>query len=964
MNTSFSLTTAATNGTYPFSIGLGFVKGEAVAGQISCDLTNYQVTVLRAWNDGSVKHAQIAGRAALTQNVARTVNVTVGTTQTGTALTAGNIQTAAPSASIQCGSLGTVNLSSLLASPHRTFISGHEMVECHYRSAVGSTSMEAWFHVRLFADGRMWVRAFVENGKLDNGSGAIASNSAQSYVPTITINGSAVYTNGGASITHRGNKRYSSPEFYDAGGWIGGNPQVTPLHNVTYLRSSKLVPNYSWQTPTTSVLDALDQTYTPLDRGPQTLDMGDGGYQQAIGIMPHWDACYIASGDSRALKAVLVGSSSLNSYRIIWRDQTTKNVPKISSFSGWNTNGPGGSGTFSLSDADNRWELNHHPGDAYLAYLLTGDYWHYETLMMQAFAVWLCPDNTSQGSGTSRKLRAETRGMAWALRTVGMACGIAPDNEISTGTYGADFRSLLASNYTYHRGQIDANGTMIWSGSVYQYEYGNWTPTSGVSAGSVANFMQTFAPQVNGFVSDIEPLATMTDLLAVRDWMYRWVVGLLGQSGVSSEFAFTHAMSSYGIKVATDNTGGTWYQDWGAIYTQTIGSSNSSSSNALTGGNIDNGNMGVDSFWGNFIPAVAYAVDHAAAGASAGYARLSNASNWAALTAKFADFPVWGVKTRVPTTALGLAAASLSAGQCVKLSTSLLGNVLRFGSEGSNFIKWGSSAYYDPTRQEIGFIGKMEGSNPWHWLVYNEAANTWSNSRALWTSANASGHGYDHNTIDPSTGTVYFRPYGSDTVQVWTGSWSTLSAFGSSAEIVGGLSWFPGVGLIYNDGKGEKRYSGGSWSVVRSLGGDSYHDWSEYNSTANVLIFGGGNGSSHYKMTAGLTVTSIATAPFGIGAGETGQGVATSDPRSDRIIARNSTSGAWAQYDISADSWTTLTQSSGSGASPQTGTPNLTINDQSNHAIACAVPEYGVLVYIQYMGSGSTPANVWVYKHS
>lgn len=313
-------------------------------------------------------------------------------------------------------------------------------------------------------------------------------------------------------------------------------------------------------------------------------------------------------------------------------------------------------------------------------------------------------------------------------------------------------------------------------------------------------------------------------------------------------------------------------------------------------------------------------------------------------------------------TVLELAAASLSAGQCVKLSTTLLGSTLHFGSEASCFIKWGNSAYYDPTRKEIGFIGKMEGANPYHWLVYNETANTWSNSRAVWSSANATGHGYDHNTIDPATGTIYHRQYNSDSVHVWNGSWSDTATWSGSYTIVGGLSWFPGVGLIYNDGATLKRLSGGSWSNLQSFGGDSYHDFSEYNSTANALIFGGGNTSPYRKMTSNLTVSSIASPPFTIGSGAT-QAIAVSDPLSDRVIARDATSGAWSAYDISADTWTTLTQSSGSGASPQTGTPNLSIDTELS-VIGCPVPEYGILVFIQYKGSGATAADVWVYKHS
>ena len=295
----------------------------------------------------------------------------------------------------------------------------------------------------------------------------------------------------------------------------------------------------------------------------------------------------------------------------------------------------------------------------------------------------------------------------------------------------------------------------------------------------------------------------------------------------------------------------------------------------------------------------------------------------------------------------------------MKLSTTLPGATLIFGAEGAPFIMWGNSAWYNPIAKEIGFIGKRDGSVPCHWLVYNEAANTWSNDRAVWSTSNTLGHGYDQNTIDPATGDVYFRDWDGNIQKYNNGSWSQITG-PSPANVVGGLSWFQGVGLCYNDGRGLKKYSGGSWSSLQTLSGDSYHDWSEYNPTANVLIFGGGNSSTHYKCTAAESVSSIADPPFNLG-GASSQGPAISVPNQDKLIAWSQDDGDWAEYDISADAWSTLTQSSGDGSSPQTGTPNLTAGI-NNSVIACPVDAYGVQVWIQYTGSGSNAA-VWVYKH-
>ncbi len=309
-------------------------------------------------------------------------------------------------------------------------------------------------------------------------------------------------------------------------------------------------------------------------------------------------------------------------------------------------------------------------------------------------------------------------------------------------------------------------------------------------------------------------------------------------------------------------------------------------------------------------------------------------------------------------------AASLAPGQSRKVPTSLTGATLAYGSENSNFIQWGNSGYYDPLRKEVGFIGKRDGPNQYHWLVYDEATNTWSNNRPMWDTNAYSGHGYDHNAIDPATGTVYFRLFGGEQVYAWNGSWSALSRWSQSTTVAGGLTWFPGVGLMYNDGSRLLRYGGSAWSQVAYFGGGSYHDMSEYNSTANVLIVGSGNGPSPMrKVDASLNVTIVADPPFNIGSSST-QGVCISDPNSASLIAYQKGTTNWAKYDIQVDGWMPLAQSSGDGSSPQSGTPNLVGGDTGLAVIGIPIPRYGVMMFIQYRGSGSTPADVWLYRHS
>src|SRR5262249_27497684 len=205
-------------GSAPFTVGLGFKKGDVPTGiPLSLSVASSQVVVKSTWSDGSAKMAIASGIANLTANTPLTVNVLRQAGAAGTNLSCADIQNAAPGASVQLGSIGTVTLAGLLASPARTWISGPQMVECHYRAHVGSdATLMVNFQVRLYAGSQLWIRAVVDNGFLDITTGD------KSYVPVVTIGGTTVYNNGGASLTQYAHTRWI------AEGWIGGDPQVTP----------------------------------------------------------------------------------------------------------------------------------------------------------------------------------------------------------------------------------------------------------------------------------------------------------------------------------------------------------------------------------------------------------------------------------------------------------------------------------------------------------------------------------------------------------------------------------------------------------------------------------------------------------------------------------------------------------------------------------------------------------------
>ena len=625
VTTSFDLTSAVA-GDVPFTTAVGF-KGGDVPDTPVLDLDNYQVEVKRRWSDGSVKHAVFSGVYPSVTDQSFTVQVfDSGDVPTGTDLTEADIVTAAPTAMVDLGSYGSVSLTDLLGTPERIWLQGPEIIEAHYSADVGTDdALVVKFYVRLYVGGQLYVRAVVENGILDG------VNETKTYTPTVTIGGSTVYDNDGLALDHYAHTRWT------ADGWIGiSDPQTTVSHDTIYMRDSRLVPNYGKDGPSDTTLDGLYQSYMPLEKGNWTTAMGNAGYQPQIGLLPLWDALYINSGgDARAYKSVLANAETLNSYPIIWADPVSNQPIVVADWPTWTTGGAGGGGDYGYAAGDLAWELNHHPSGAYLAYLITGDYYHLETMQYHSALLYLST-TSGAGSGEARILGGETRGKAWTARTLGQLAGISPADPISDGLAGV-------LNSTINRWH-EIVQTPDLNGLGYFSAYGATWPGFAHGDGQEAPWQQHFWMQSLGHIADLEALTDMSALIAVRDHLYQGVVGILGPNGEDS-FCFNNG-AAYAAKVSPvdDRTDPTlWYDTWGEVYTATYGTPNTSCGNSLSGSLLE----AETSYWGNLLPAIAYAVEDGAPGAAESWTRLISAENFSVVeNSGFEDIPVWGVWPR------------------------------------------------------------------------------------------------------------------------------------------------------------------------------------------------------------------------------------------------------------------------------------------------------------------------------
>jgi hypothetical protein len=258
---------------------------------------------------------------------------------------------------------------------------------------------------------------------------------------------------------------------------------------------------------------------------------------------------------------------------------------------------------------------------------------------MQASLAYLV-NGTTAGSGTSRSLDQNPRGRAWATRTVGLYVSILPDSEMGAGSIGAEYRTLLANNYTFRKAELDAGGNLSVLGIPSLYQLGIWDTT-----GTAPMWMVDFWTATNGWLSELKPLTTMTDLIAVRDAMYKTVVGRLGFSGYWTDFDFTKG-ANYGLKISSTNNTADAYASWGRVFAENFGYANTERTNTLQGTSGSDPAAGTG-YWAQLFVPLSYACDHGAPGAAEAYTRLVNTTNWSTLSAALIETPVNNIRPRL-----------------------------------------------------------------------------------------------------------------------------------------------------------------------------------------------------------------------------------------------------------------------------------------------------------------------------
>lgn len=458
--------TSSTSGTLPYAIGYAARQGDIPAGtQPVLTGASGKGTCLSTWPDGSWRHGVIAGTYTSSGSPV-TVTVAAGSNAAGTALTGASVQAAmgANTAVFDAGAFGTATFSGAdFATPFHTHCATSAHGRFIYRKQIGSDAhLVAWMEVDVWASGAVQVLPWVENGYL---TVAAPVNKSATYAFTL---GGALKFSGAIDLPNHCRTPLLSGSALSW--WLGSDPGVTARLDSAYLMDTGLVPTYgATVSNSASMVTGQPSTYTPLQLGGYPASMGTAGYHPSIGLLPEWDVLYLTTTASNIPAAVERQAFSAGQFGIHFRDESTNRPIVFSSYptlvlGGGNEVGATGTSSASLYTPDAtgttplHYASSHSPSMGFLAYLISGRFYHLETVQFLATVNYLKNSDTARrGEGTTSADGArgiflsaaganQTRGAAWSLRTLAQAAAISPDAD----PVGTSLRTSYAANIDWH----------------------------------------------------------------------------------------------------------------------------------------------------------------------------------------------------------------------------------------------------------------------------------------------------------------------------------------------------------------------------------------------------------------------------------------------------------------------------------------------------------------------------------
>jgi len=332
---------------------------------------------------------------------------------------------------------------------------------------------------------------------------------------------------------------------------------------------------------------------------------------------------------------------------------------------------------------------------------------------------------------------------------------------------------------------------------------------------------------------------------------------------------------------------------------------------------------------------------------------------------------------------LSALAANMAVNEWCQLATvnnTGLRDVMNDVGEGGYISEFSNSTAWDPVNGLLHYAGAHHGTTyVGRHVIYTAATNAWT--LGPWPGGCSSGtasspcfnHAYDHNTVDPTTGDMYWRHYqDGTTVRRGTNaglSWSTLPQVPAmQGQCCLTMKYFPELGgLIWVEpdwGVWKWTKATNSWSLIANTSqnvGASVTLWSSvvsssnitgaYSPTKKVLVVSSGSGGIVWKLDQNGAWTRMPNAPQGIGI-NTASFVA--DPASgDFILMTNGSSTVWRLNPTGSGSWSAVSTTMPSAL--------FGMNGPGDGLTGAADTSHGVIIYVKYTGSAT---QMWLFKLS
>lgn len=553
-------------------------------------------------------------------------------------------------------------------APFAQLVSGPKMSSWKYRKALApDPHMVGWLEVRLYAGGNVQILPYVENGMLKT-----AGPTAKQATFAFSVNSVEKFNQ---SIELKAHTRTVLINGTHLSYWNVTDPDVVPRHDRDYIYSTHLVPTYRSATPdTASTITALPTTFAPFQRGNHQAAMGSAGFQADIGIIPNHDALYFTNGSRKTYEGMVRNGFSTGRYRIHYRDESN-NWHRPLKFSGYPNlvmNGAdAGMSSIGISTtleytpratgstvSGRTFSSSHHPSMGYVPYMVTAWSYFLEEMQFLSTLLFLKQVNSSSGRDYSKGLLRpevganQTRGAAWALRSLAQAAVLTPDSD----ALATELRTSAAENVLHFHAKYVAQPNNPFG---FTHLYTDYTKDGSGDPVLASAFQTDFMTQAIGFMKSVDPMFA-PDIRTKMDEFFAWkaksAIGRLGGPG-ALEYLYCDA-GEYSIplgpnplepingKPGTDFETGTgpWWSSWGEIWERLPPIDAGETERIRVDGPLRNGSFPTaGSYFANLLPAISYAVEHAVPGALDAYNRLVGASNWSSQEAAFVNYPVYGI---------------------------------------------------------------------------------------------------------------------------------------------------------------------------------------------------------------------------------------------------------------------------------------------------------------------------------